>query len=113
LKGKGLILLILLFSAPVEIWAGDPSGQPVQIVPSRPPIPVEEALNIANAYVRENRIDLSEQYIHSFHLYYDGGPKRKGLYWKVQWMWAVPKIGMEYGLRIYMDGTVLSEITGP
>jgi hypothetical protein len=79
----------------------------------RPEISPEEALKIADRYVRENQIDLSRQYIHFLRLDYDSGVKRQGFYWRVHWKWSAPRMGGEYGLRIYMDKTVLEEIAGP
>jgi hypothetical protein len=93
----------------------DESGPPMsgQIIPSRPALPIEEALNIAESYVRERKVDISGQYIHTVQLNYDDGSHRKGHYWRVQWMWSSPRMGMEYGLRIYMDRTVYPDPLGP
>jgi hypothetical protein len=34
-------------------------------------------------------------------------------YWHVQWTWAQPRLGGEYGLRVYMDGTFQPQPLGP
>lgn len=83
------------------------------IIPFKPTLSVCEALHIGERYVNENRVDVSGQYIHSVRLSYDNGMKKRGHYWHIQWIWDMPKMGGEYGLRIYMDGTVLSEPCGP
>jgi hypothetical protein len=120
------LLLALFFSMPPLVSAAgepfEPSGkdqnQYQQIFePSpgsfRPELSPEEALKIAARYVQEKRVDLSRQYIHFIRLDYDPGTKKLGFYWRVHWRWAAPRMGGEYGLRIYMDKTVLPEIAGP
>jgi hypothetical protein len=79
----------------------------------RPELSPEEALKIVDEYVREKKVDLSRQYIHFIRLDYDPGAKRPGFYWRIHWRGSVPRMGGEYGLRIYMDRTVLPEIAGP
>jgi hypothetical protein len=79
----------------------------------RPELSPEEALKIADEYVREKKVDLSRQYLHFIRLDYDPGVKKQGYYWRVHWKWSSPGMGGEYGLRIYMDKTVLPEIAGP
>jgi hypothetical protein len=79
----------------------------------KPLLPIREALTVAEHYVKEKQVDVSGQYIHFVRLYYDGGSRRKGHYWRVQWMWSTPRLGMEYGLRVYMDGAVVPDPSGP
>jgi hypothetical protein len=79
----------------------------------KPQLSIQEAIAIAEHYVKEKQIDVSGQYIHSVRLNYDEGTGRKGHYWHVQWMWSTPRLGMEYVMRVYMDGTVLLGRTGP
>ena len=79
----------------------------------RPGLSPEEALKIAERYLREKSVDPSRQYIHFIRLDYDPGVKKQGFYWRVHWKWSAPRMGGEYGLRIYMDKTVLPEIAGP
>jgi len=100
----------LLRPTPIKESAYSKS-QPV--IPFKPTLSVCEALHIGERYVNENRVDVSGQYIHSVRLSYDNGMKKRGHYWHIQWIWDMPKMGGEYGLRIYMDGTVLSEPCGP
>lgn len=78
----------------------------------RPEISADEALKIADAYIRENRIDLSLQYIHFVRLDYDAAGPKPGFYWRIHWRWTVARLGGEFGLRIYMDRTVVLEIAG-
>jgi len=82
-------------------------------IPFEPTLSICEALYICERYVNENKVDISSQYIHSVRLNYDDGTKKKGHYWGIQWMWLTPKMGGEYGLRVYMDGTVVPEPCGP
>jgi hypothetical protein len=56
-------------------------------------------------------IDLSGQYLHSITLRYDEAAKSQ--YWHAQWMWRSPRLGGEFGLRIYMDGRVVAAVSGP
>jgi hypothetical protein len=79
----------------------------------RPELSPEEALKIAGEYLQKEKVDLSQQYIHFIRLDYDSGGKKAGFYWRVHWRWSIPRMGGEYGLRIYMDKTVLPEIAGP
>lgn len=99
--------LVLLLSA---LFFFPPRPVPASFLPDISP---EEALKIAGRHVEENQIDLSRQYIYLLRLDYDPGVKRRGFYWRVHWKWSVPRMGGEYGLRIYMDRTVLPEISGP
>jgi hypothetical protein len=87
--------------------------EPSSITPFRPLLSISEALNLAQGYVRTRGVDVSGQYIHSVRLNYDEGDRRQGYYWHVQWAWSPPRMGGEYGLRIYTDGTVIPEPVGP
>ncbi len=78
-----------------------------------PSLPISEALGTAERYVLAKGEDVSGQYIHSVQLNYDEGSRRQGYYWRVQWAWSAPRMGGEYGLRVYMDGTVVPEPLGP
>lgn len=82
------------------------------VTPFRPLLTISEALDAAEGYVRTKGVDLSGQYIHSVRLYYDEGSGRQGYFWRVQWAWSLPRMGGEYGLRIYTDGTVIPEPAG-
>lgn len=80
----------------------------------RPAVSISEALAIAEHYVKEHNVDLSEQYIHYARLLYDDGAEyKKGLYWHIQWVWGTPRLGREYGLWICMDRKVIPKVTGP
>lgn len=108
-----MFFIIMLLLSKGLAWAGDPSDKPQPTFRTIPAISIGEALKIAERYVREKKMDVSQEYIHSIQLYYDSGTKRRGFYWRVQWIWSIPRMGGEYGLRIYMDKTVLPEPAGP
>ena len=74
-----------------------------------PALEIGRALALAEAFVREKKIDLSQQHIHSVTMQHDD----RGLYWLVQWQWNMPRLGMEYGLRVYMDGSIVEARLGP
>ncbi|MBM3288439.1 MAG: hypothetical protein FJY88_14000 [Candidatus Eisenbacteria bacterium] len=76
-----------------------------------PSLSLRQALDIAEKEAEKRGAALSGQYINSIALRYD--EDRKERYWHVQWMWAQPKLGMEYGLRIYMDGEIIQATLGP
>ncbi len=78
----------------------------------KPDISISEALSIAERYIKENRIDVSEQYINNVRLLYDDGTK-KGIHWHIQWAWSLPRLGGEFSLKIYMDGTIIPRVCGP
>jgi hypothetical protein len=128
---KKIFFLLIIFILPVWIYSEatepahevlamaeldqDPSstGGTNTVGSFKPLLLVREALTVAEHYVREKQIDVSGQYIHSMRLYYDGESSPKGHYWRVQWMWSTPRLGMEYGLRVYMDGAVVPDPSGP
>jgi hypothetical protein len=83
------------------------------ITPPKPFLSISEALNTAQGYAQAKGVDVSGQYIHSVQLNYDQGGRRQGYYWHVQWAWFLPRMGGEYGLRVYTDGTVVPEPLGP
>lgn len=72
---------------------------------------LRDALDLADAYVRKAGIDLSQQRLRAVVLLYDaeaGAP-----YWHLQWSWSQPKLGGEFGLRVYLDGRVVEARLGP
>lgn len=103
------LLLFLALSPPCSL-AADPGGS----ASGREPfLELRRALDLAEGYVVANRIDLSRQHLRSALLLYDEGKRRRGRYWHFQWAWTSPAMGGEYGLRVYMDGTILPERLGP
>ncbi|NMC62151.1 MAG: hypothetical protein GYA55_03190 [SAR324 cluster bacterium] len=48
-------------------------------------ISITEAIALAQAYVRERKVDLSEQHINSATLKYDEGKYATGEYWSIRW----------------------------
>lgn len=113
MKIRAIVFIIMLLQSTGVVWAGNTSDKPHPTFLTIPAISISEALKISEGYVREKNIDVSQQYIHAIQLYYDSGMKRKGYYWRVQWIWSIPRMGSEYGLRVYMDKTVLPEPAGP
>jgi len=128
---RKILLLVIILTLPIwvysqatppnperlsltELMAGSP-GPPEygEMIPFKPALSMSDALVRAEEYVKEKKVDVSGQYVHSVQLYYDDGSKRKGHYWRVQWMGSTPRLGMEYALRIYMDGAVIPDPTGP
>jgi hypothetical protein len=116
-------VLFILMVCSLSVWMNSeaiPSAQiaqtsPVaqQIVPFKPALSIHEALLLADRHIIEKSIDMSAQYLSSIHRYYDHTAKHRGYYWRVQWIRSLPRLGSEYGLHIYMDGTVISEPCGP
>jgi hypothetical protein len=78
---------------------------------SAPPLSVRKAIELAEAYAKENKVDVSGQYIHSVVLLFD--ERSRAQYWHVQWMWTKPAMGGEFGLRVYMDEKIVPERLGP
>ena len=80
----------------------------------KPALSLQKALQLAEQYVRDNRIDVSGQHISSAQLRFDSGAIHKaGFYWHIQWLWDKPALGMEYGLYVYMDGSIFEHRSGP
>jgi hypothetical protein len=109
------ILLCLAVAAPLppavcSAAAADPEERGIA---KAPPLELRRALDLAESYIAANRVDLTRQHLRSARLLYDEGKRRRGLYWHFQWAWTSPAIGGEYGLRVYMDGTILPERLGP
>jgi hypothetical protein len=84
---------------------------PSQVTPFRPALALCKALDLAEKYAAEKGIDLSGQYVHSVQLQYD--QEKRSHCWRIQWMWSRPALGGEFGLKIYMDGTVREDRLGP
>ncbi len=101
----------ILFSLWTLAAEGDKVTHP--ITPFQPAISIGEALNLADRYIKENGVDISGQYIHLARLDYSSPPGKTGHYWRIHWTWATPRLGGEYGLKIFMDGTMVPERAGP
>jgi hypothetical protein len=78
-----------------------------------PPISLSQALESASRYVTEHRIDLSGQFLQSITLQFEAAGEHRGHYWLVQWAWSQPRLGGEFSLRLYMDGTIEARRLGP
>jgi hypothetical protein len=107
--GTMLVCVAFLASAVPFTAYSAPAG----VTSPAPSLELRRAMDLAEAYIAGNRIDLSRQYLRSASLHYDSGIKKRGHYWHFQWAWRSPAIGGEYGLRVYMDGTILPERLGP
>lgn len=90
-------------------------GRPrASAAPTGPPLlPLPDAVRLAEEWVREHGVDLSGQHLDSARLRWDDGPDHKGRYWHLQWAWSVPRLGGEFGARVYMNGSVVSQRCGP
>jgi hypothetical protein len=69
------------------------------------------ALDLADAHVRNARIGLDAQHLRSAALRYDEAARAS--YWHLQWAWSTPRIGGEFGLRVYMNGRIVEARLGP
>ena len=107
---KRIIFVFFLFIVPLAAASGNPpQNSAMSAVPS---LSAREALAIADRYVADHEVNLTEQHIGSIVLLFDETSKKR-YYWHIQWRWSVPRIGGEYGLRIYMDGSVEEARLGP
>jgi hypothetical protein len=100
--------VVLVSAAPFAAYSA-----PAGVSPPVPSLELRRALDLAEAYIARNRIDLSRQHLRSASLLYDNGIRKCGYYWHFQWAWTTPAMGGEYGLRVYMDGSILPERSGP
>jgi hypothetical protein len=82
-------------------------------IPAPPSLGLSGAVRIAEQWIRDHGVDVSGQYMDSARLCWDDDPGRKRRYWHVQWLWAAPRMGGEFGARVYMDGTVVPQRCGP
>jgi hypothetical protein len=93
--------------------AANGEGGSSQVIAFKPALSIEEALKLGQGYIRERQIDVANQYIHSIQLYYSDQGERKVPYWRIQYLWSTPRLGMEQALKIFMDGTIIHERSGP
>jgi len=73
----------------------------------------ENAISGAEAFIRSQGIDLSGQTFRTIRLSYDVHSPKPGHFWRLVWNWTYPRLGGEFGLRVYLDGTAVSEVAGP
>jgi hypothetical protein len=76
-----------------------------------PSLPLQRALALANVYVRSHRVDLTGQHLNATDLRYDEVVRER--YWDLRWAWSRPRLGGEFGLHVYMSGTIVPAILGP
>jgi hypothetical protein len=101
--------------------SGAPRPAAARQVPADPPaIPIGRAVELAERHAREQGLDLAGQFVHAARLEYDDatrihpdGKRRRGQYWYVHWRWAMPRMGGETSVRVYLDGEILLERHGP
>jgi hypothetical protein len=98
---------------PMLAWASGQEPALGQTISGKPAISVEEALQISERFIKEKQIDVSQQYIHSIQLLYSDQGKKRGPYWRIQYLGSPPRLGMEQALKIFMDGSVFHEFSGP
>ena len=76
-----------------------------------PELPLEKALELAKAYARKNKLDLSNHYLDRIWIgYQEGQPDRR---WIVSWSPKPDKIEKTKGwiiLKVKLDGTVTDEV---
>ncbi len=106
-------LISLSLMLPILASASDGKGVSNQIISCKPAISIGEALQIGERFIKDNQINVSNQYIHSIQLYYSDKGEKRGHYWHIQYLWSTPRLGMEHALKIFMDGTVFQEVSGP
>ena len=98
----GLILLALLFTATAV------GAQTLERV--RPPVSAYDALNLADKYVIENKIDVSKHFVSAVR-YVESGSWTdssigKGPYWQVTYELVRHADGGQQFILIYMDGKI-------
>jgi hypothetical protein len=76
-----------------------------------PSLSMRQALDQADRFLADRGVDLAGQYLNSAALRYD--ETARSPYWQLQWAWRRPRLGMEYGLRVYLDGRVVEARLGP
>lgn len=81
--------------------------------PRPPAVSLPDAVTVAEKWARDHGVDVSGQYVNSARLCWDDAPGKKCRYWHVQWTWTSPRLGGEFGARVYMDGAVVPQRCGP
>lgn len=114
------ILLICSILLPIAHFSFLQSLAISQNTPKFPAISINEALQLAEIYVGNNKLNITGQFINSIQLEYDDGlrlypdgKKRIGHYWYINWRWAKPKLGGEHSIKIFMNGEIIWETHGP
>ncbi len=111
---KIFFLLLVVFILPMWVYsqATPPSAEGTADSALKPALPIRDALAKAEGYLKEKNIDMAGQYLQSVQLLQDEAITEEGYYWRVQWVRTAPRAGMDYALRIYMDGIVIPEEAG-
>ena len=102
-----LAILFALSVAEAEVLGQGPGALP----DARPSMTLCQAVERAERYVADAKVDVSGQYVHSAQLVYDA--ERQERCWRGQGMWPRPALGGEVGLTVYFDGTVREDRLGP
>ncbi len=93
-----LLVLTCLFTATGQ-------GEQGQKLTRRPVISIEDAIAKAKQYVREKKLDTSQQYMDSVVLELNPGGDR-GKYWRITWERNEFIKGGQTFINVYMDGSV-------
>ena len=113
MKSKIIFIIHLLLLVPIAILVANGGEIAPPSAPFRPSISIEKALKLGERYIQEKQIDGSRQYIHSIQLDYRDKGEKIGYHWRIQFSSVTPRMGGEQALKIFMDGTVRHEFTGP
>lgn len=81
------------------------------VAPATAGIGLEEALTLAQKFVKTRNIDVSGQHLGSITRQVDA--QKQQPCWHVQWQWDLPRMGGEYGVAVFDDGSVVERRCGP
>lgn len=101
----------LLIVVALGIFAASPALAGNVRAAGAPSLGIDKVLPLAKEFLKDKKLNLTGRYISSVTLQYDATAKTR--YWLVQWQGEQPRLGMEYGLRVGMDGKVSEQMTGP
>jgi hypothetical protein len=112
MKAGPLLLLCWIIVAAGLATAEKASGDPQ--------LDLHQALDIAEAQLREAGVELSGMRLQAALLDYDDGSrvypdgkKRRGPFWYIHWGWSQPRLGGDISVRVFMDGDAVVERHGP
>ncbi len=98
---------------PLGPAAFPPQSPDPSATPGLPPrLPLAAAVTLGERFAAGKGVDLRGQHLHSVRLEYDA-KNRKQHYWLLVWAWDQARLGGEYSLWVYMDGTVVEHRLGP
>ncbi len=100
----------LLSSSGTSTPSPAPAEPPV-VAPVEKGISLEAALKLAQDFVKSGKFDLSGQHLGSITRQMDR--QKKQPYWHIQWQWDLPRMGGEFGVAVFNDGSVAERRCGP